>query len=96
MKTVRIAVISMVQLVYGCGNVTVETDLGASVDGGVSVKLDKPDTADTRHRPNTDVPAESMPTETHQPVDAGASLPTCPPEILHYDCPQPACDCKDR
>ncbi len=67
-----------------CGSVTVSEDLGAPVDATADTAL-----VDRRPGPLSESP------ETQPPIDGGA-LPTCPPEILHYDCPQPKCDCRDR
>jgi len=73
----------------GCGAVTVDQERDASVDGpGRSEEV-----ADTS--PDSSTVAE--PADVRDvAVDAGVSLPVCPPEIMAYDCPQPKCDCRDR
>jgi len=77
----------------GCGGVTVDQERDASVDVGPFV----PDggAEDVRGREAWEPDVSDSP-ETHPSIDAGVSLPICPPEIMAYDCPQPKCDCRDR
>jgi hypothetical protein len=80
----------------GCGAVSVDWERDSSVDGSETnaesfKSLDAGmDGAEDRETAQGNLP------ETHPPIDAGVSLPICPPEIMSYDCPQPKCDCRDR
>lgn len=79
----------------GCGAVTVDQERDASVDVNESPPIGavKGDSQGADAGPLlTDVDEP----ETHPSIDAGVSLPVCPPEIMYYDCPQPKCDCRDR
>lgn len=90
----------------GCGDVTMVSDLGSSVDatpsradGGDRSTDQGPTNPDTH--PSDDAgalrPADAQSEPSQQPKDVGgAVLPSCPPEIQRYDCPQPKCDCGDR
>ena len=97
--TLGLLVALVTLLVPGCGSVSLAAPDAATISvnapDGVAETWSLADggTSDALQQADIVLSAEHSGSPDVGRIDA---LPICDPQIQHYDCPQPRCDCQDR